>query len=576
MGKLSERIFGKKINKTRIIPITLKIVIIFGLFILASNLTSNYINLMFNRSELIDLMKNLLIKDLKDIYSFSNNQYEIYQFNTDFLSSVKNIEEKSIREFKKERSIALGIHEDGSIMFVGSKIKLFSKSELGEVRYFPDQEVLKSMNENKAKNKLEDFISFYINGEEYFGVYKYNHKWGIYILRGEEVNEFYENSRSIFKNISIIIIVLTLFCAFVGIYILRYTLRFVKYITNAIMKMNANQQLELINLDKAPNDDITFLGVSFNSLSSTINNLVNIFRKFANKDVAIKAYRDREVKLEGAQRDLTCLFSDIKSFTYMTETLGNNIITLLNLHYDKAIRKIIEREGTIGSIIGDAILSVYGIFEDSPYNKSYQAVLSAYEIQKVAEELRLRMHEVREEIVREKGALSEDEERVYKAVLIEVGVGIDGGIVFYGNIGSYERMTNTVIGDTVNSSSRLEGLTRIYKVPVICSEYIMNDILTHVQNPEFVFIELDTVKVKGKTIGKKVFWPIPKDYYNEKMQVEIESFSRGLNFYYEGKWKEAMKEFSYCSLPLAEVFRSRIKDAVVPEGWNGIWAMNEK
>jgi class 3 adenylate cyclase len=575
MGKWTENIFGKKINKTRIVPITLKIVIIFALFILASNLTSSYINLMFNRSELIDLMKNLLIKDLKDIYNFSNNQFEIYQFNNDFLGSVKSIEQKSVREFRKKRSIALGIREDGSLMFVGSNDNQFQAKE-GEIRNFSDPAVLMKMNELKAQNKLEDFITFDIHGKEYFGVYKYNQKWGIYILRGEEENEFYENSRTIFKNISIIIIILTVFCAIIGIYLLRHTLRFVNFITTAIMKMNEKQQLELINLDKAPNDDITFLGVAFNSLSSTINNLVNIFRKFANKDVAIKAYRDREVKLEGAQRDLTCLFSDIKSFTYMTETLGTNIITLLNLHYDKAIRKIIELEGTIGSIIGDAILSVYGIFEDSSQNKSYQAILSAYEIQNVAEELRFKMTEVREEIVLEKGALSESEERVYKAVLIEVGVGIDGGNVFYGNIGSYERMTNTVIGDTVNSASRLEGLTRIYKVPVICSEYIVQDIQKNVPSSNFVFVELDTVQVKGKTIGKKIFWPIQKEFYTEKLQQELQAFSQGLNFYYEGKWKEAIREFSLCSLPSAEVFINRIKDSKVPEGWNGIWAMNEK
>ncbi len=52
---------------------------------------------------------------------------------------------------------------------------------------------------------------------------------------------------------------------------------------------------------------------------------------------------------------------------------------------------------------------------------------------------------------------------------LSVGVGIDGGRIFYGNIGSFDHMTNTVIGDEVNSASRLEGLTKIYSVPVICS-----------------------------------------------------------------------------------------------------------
>ena len=126
------------------------------------------------------------------------------------------------------------------------------------------------------------------------------------------------------------------------------------------MTMVESQQLEIIDLKGAPNDDITYLGVAFNTLSSTINTLVTIFRKFVNEDIAIQAYREKEVKLEGTQRELTILFSDIKSFTFITETLGPDIIKLLNLHYDKSIREIVKYDGVIGSIIGDR-----GIFNSS-------------------------------------------------------------------------------------------------------------------------------------------------------------------------------------------------------------------
>jgi len=71
-------------------------------------------------------------------------------------------------------------------------------------------------------------------------------------------------------------------------------------------------------------------------------------------------------------------------------------------------------------------------------------------------------------------------------------------------------MTNTVIGDNVNSASRLEGLTRIYKVPVICSDFVKEDIEKNVTNHGIRFIEIDQVQVKGKTVGKRVYWPLWK------------------------------------------------------------------
>jgi len=562
-------LFGEKNNKTRIIPVSLKIVLLFSFFMIFSNLASNYINLSLNRKELVDLMKQLVIKDLKEIYSFSNNQYELYEFNRDKELSIDNIKEKALREFKNKKSILVAVQPNGEF--------LLEASHFLPLKFFEDENSLKLMNQNLSKEILEGFLTLKYNQEEYFAVYRYNPKWNSFLIRGEEINEFYGPSRIIFRQVSFLILGLTLLVLIMGVYLLRHILRFLRIITKSIIKMNASQQLELINMEGASNDDITFLGVSFNSLSSTINNLVNIFRKFANKDVAIKAYRDREVKLEGSQKELTCLFSDIKSFTNMTETLGTDIITLLNLHYDQAIREIIDHEGIIGSIIGDALLAVYGVMNETGVNKSYQAVLSAYKIQDVASHLRKRMSEKREEILSTKGSLTQQEERVYKAVLIEVGVGIDGGIVFYGNIGSNERMTNTVIGDNVNSASRLEGLTRKYKVSVICSEYIKEDIQTSVPDHDLYFIELDTVQVKGKTQGKKVFWPILKNSLTPELEKEITIFSQGLQHYYEGNWATAYREFLQCStLPMAEIFKTRTRGLKAPENWVGIWAMEEK
>ncbi|HNV47032.1 MAG TPA: adenylate/guanylate cyclase domain-containing protein [Spirochaetota bacterium] len=568
MGKLLDNLFGQKINKARVFPVTLKIIIVFTLFILVSNLSSNYINLIYNRTELIGLMRNLLTKDLKDANTFCNNQYEIFQYTKDLNEAVAGIENKGVRDFTKKKSVLLGVKPDGTLLFQGTKIKKAEK--------FADAQALKQMADNQVRTIQEGFINFRYNNEDYFGAYKHNANWSVYIVRAEELNEFYEESRNIFIRISVIILLVTLISAVVGIFLLRFILRYIPIITSGIMKMVSNQQLELIDLSKAPNDDITYLGVAFNSLSNTINNLVNIFRKFTSRDIAIKAYKERDVRLEGNQRDLAILFTDIKSFTFITETLGADIIKLLNLHYDQAIREIMRLDGVIGSIIGDALLAVFGVFEESTENKSLQAVTSAYKVQEVAESLRARMHERKEQIMKEKGALSRSESRVFKAVLLEVGVGIDGGNVFYGTIGSYERMTNTVIGDNVNAASRLEGLTRIYKVPVICSDYVRKDIVDNVSSHGIRFVELDQVMVKGKTTAKKVYWPLIESTITPAMEKNLENYSAGLKAYYNGDWKKAYLLFKKCSLPLAEEFVERTKTFKSPKNWNGVWEMKTK
>lgn len=554
-------------KRTRVVPVTFKIVISFALFILISNFVTNYVNLIFNRAELYNLMNQLLIKDLKAMYTYCNNQWSILQFDKNLEESIQSIEKKGLYELKNEKAVVLGIKPDGEMLFQASRITRYDT--------FNDGETLGKMVVNLKNGKDEGHIHFNFNGEEYFGIYKYNDKWEAFILRAEELNEFYKESRTIFRNISIMIVVITILMATIGVLLLRYLLRFIRVFTTKIREMIESQELGIMDLSKATNDDITYLGAAFNSLSSLVNNLMYIFRKFTNQDIVAKAYQEKEVRLEGQKRELTIIFSDIKSFTFITETLGTDIINLLNMYYDTAIREIVRFQGVVGSIIGDAVLAVYGVFDKPALNKSYQAVLTAYRLQEVTATLRDSMKRIRANIEAEQGVLTPEQQRMYRAVLLEIGVGIDGGEVFYGTLGSYVRMTNTVIGDNVNAASRLEGLTRIYKVPVICSGYVKDDIQTNVENHGVHFIEIDTVMVKGKTQGKKIFWPILDTDLDAYMEKQIDFYSRGLAQYYEGDWTNAKKNFDQCELEVAQIFQQRTKETC-PANWNGIWEMKSK
>lgn len=566
MSSIIDKVLGEKIKGVRVVPLVFKIVTIFAVLLLVSNFVSNYINLMLNRGELLTLMNRLLVKDLKELSIFSMNQYQIYQFNNDYQSAMNGIKESAMKELTRSKSLAMGVKPDGKVVFDASKtIKI---NELN------DQHALQLLNKAKGSKTPEGSIHFYINGSEYFGVFKYSEKWDMFLVRAEELQQFYSDSWAIFREIAYIIIGLTLVCGVLGVFLIRFMLRYVGVITKGIMEMQSNQNLSIIDLKGAPNDDITYLGVALNSTTSTVDNLMNIFRKFVTTDLAQKAYREREIRLEGSQRDLTVLFTDIRSFTYMTETLGSDVIKILNLHYDKAIHHIQVNGGIVGSIIGDALLAVFGALEGWGRNKSYEAVRSAYQVHEVAAALREEMTARREEIVKRQGALSAIEEKIYRAVLLEVGVGIDGGDVFYGTIGSNDRMTNTVIGDNVNSASRLEGLTRFYKVPVIVSSYVKDEVERDYE--DYHFMEIDQVQVKGKTEGKKIFWPLLKKSIDEDLEKNTALFNEGLKLYYEGQWPAAYKQFARCALPVAEVFRDRTRNNTSPKGWDGIWAMTTK
>lgn len=570
MGKILDSILGKKVGKTRVFKISFKIIVVFVLIIIFSNLSSNYINLILNRGELITQTKKMLSKDLRDVVNYTNNQYEIYRYNENLVESITAIEKMVTSVLPSEKSISFGIKNDGEI--------LFQSTNRAKIDGFDDETTLKELIGKKDAKTFEDSLNFSIEDEEFFGFYKYSEKWDAFIILAENYNEFYRASQSIFRTISIIIIIISLLSAYVGVIVLGRLLRYITKISNSIMEMIKQQQLGLIDLKGAPNDEITYMGMAFNSLSNSINTLLTIFRKFVSKDIAIKAYKEMQIRLDGSEQELTILFTDIKSFTYITETLGSDIIKLLNLHYSSAINEIMKYDGIIGSIIGDALLAVFGAIEDSKYNKSYASILTAYRLQYVTATLRKEMTRKKLELEANSGRFTATENKVYKAVLLNIGVGIDGGNVFYGNIGSYERMTNTVIGDNVNSASRLEGLTRIYNVPVICSEFIKKDIEENVKDHGIIFQELDLVRVKGKTIGQTIYWPIIKDFYKDGKisSADLNTFTDALHLYFDGNWAKAHKLFQKCPLPPAAEFVSRTKTGKAPDNWKGIWEMKIK
>lgn len=529
--------------------------------------TTNFITVQLFQKQIVNLTNKTLVNQLKEIYKTASNQYQVYEFNKDHDACIEALEHAAKDTFEDmPGSIALAVEPNGNMLFevICQNNKILSTNTF-------DKNTLNILNDSLAQNIQDGSVTFNTLQGQYFGVYKYHSDWNCYFIRAELREDTKRESYKVFIQVGIIIILLTVLFLAIGMIMFNKIFSNLKHITRAMYDMQQKEKLELLDLKDCSNDDITYLAACFNSLSSTIDNLLGIFKKFASKDVVQKAYEEHTIKVDGDDRELVMLFSDIKSFTFRTETLGNEIKYLLKVHYNNVIHLVHENSGVVGSIIGDAILAIFGT--NAGHNKALSSLETAWAITHITQDLRNRLTS-RRAIIEQGRKLTKVEIADFDAILIDVGVGIDGGTVFYGTIGSGEHMTSTVIGDRVNSASRLEGLTRIYKLPVIVSDYIMEEV--EKETNRYIFYEIDTVQVKGKTQGKKIYFPFDTMQDWGFTQEQFEEYSQALALYYNGNWKEAVNKFEHCGLEAANEFLSRIKGQTAPSNWSGIWTMTTK
>ncbi|MDH5680294.1 MAG: PAS domain S-box protein, partial [Spirochaetota bacterium] len=202
--------------------------------------------------------------------------------------------------------------------------------------------------------------------------------------------------------------------------------------------------------------------------------------QYVTKEVADQILKN-EVSLQGKRQKVTILFSDIRSFTSLSEkTPPEGVVELLNEYFDIMIDIIFKYEGTLDKFIGDAIMAVFGapiMHEDD----SHRALNTAIDM--------IRALNIFNEKRKANGKMP-----------IDIGIGLSAGEVLAGNIGSEKRMEYTVIGDPVNLASRLEGLTKQYPHKILLSEFVYEDV-----KEDFDLEYLDVVNVKGKDIPVKIY-----------------------------------------------------------------------
>ncbi len=266
------------------------------------------------------------------------------------------------------------------------------------------------------------------------------------------------------------------------------------------------------------------------------------------------------LKLGGEKKHLTVLFSDIRGFTTISERLSpEELVHLLNEYLTAMTNIVFKYEGLLDKYMGDAIMAVFGAplpQEDHPARACRTALEMMGELKKL----------------QKKWA---DEGRP----VFDIGIGVNSGDMVVGNMGSEMRFDYTVMGDSVNLGSRLEGINKEYRTNVIISEYTYDRV-----KEEFFCRELDSVRVKGKELPVKIYelWGETKD--SEKWDEFVKLFEDGLTRYKQGEWDEAIACFqNVLSIrtgdPPSELYIERCKKLKQnpPVGeWDGVYTMTKK
>jgi adenylate cyclase len=267
-----------------------------------------------------------------------------------------------------------------------------------------------------------------------------------------------------------------------------------------------------------------------------------------------------EFSLDGENREMTVLFSDVRGFTTISEGMDPKQLTqLMNALLTPMTRVIHKNRGTIDKYMGDAIMSFWG----APLADTEHARHALYAAMEMMDELKIMQEDFKQRGWPE----------------VNIGIGLNTGNMNVGNMGSEFRMAYTVLGDAVNLGSRLEGLTKEYGVNIIVSES------TRAEIPEFLFRELDLVRVKGKHEPVAIFEPLGhKNDVEKSVSEELRAYRKALKSFRAQSWDTAELDFFnlnrvYPDRYLYEVYLKRIsfyRENPPGEDWDGVFTHTSK
>lgn len=277
--------------------------------------------------------------------------------------------------------------------------------------------------------------------------------------------------------------------------------------------------------------------------------------------------------LGGEEREMTVLFSDVRGFTAIAETFRNDpkgLTSLMNRFLTPLTNAILAREGTIDKYMGDAIMA----FWNAPLDDSLHAADACHSSLEMLEKV---------------DALNQERERESaetntRFIPIKMGIGINTGRCLVGNMGSDLRFQYTVMGDTVNLASRLEGQTALHGVSLLIGSQTARAI-----SDQFALLQVDSILVKGKSDPEVIFTIVGRAEVAQTSEFqEFQGlWQKLLSCYRAQNWSEATEIAGQCRAlcgkfrlaDLVELYVTRIKQFEIsppPEDWDGVFVAESK
>jgi len=216
-----------------------------------------------------------------------------------------------------------------------------------------------------------------------------------------------------------------------------------------------------------------------------------------------------KLRLGGEKRELTVLFSDVRGFTSLSETLQpEELVSLLNTYLTKMTEQVFNHNGTLDKYIGDAIMAVYG----APVERADHALCAC----------RTAVDMMRELVSLQK------EWQQRKLPSLDIGIGINTGPMIVGNMGSEILFDYTVIGDSVNLGSRIEHLNKVYGTHILISEFTFDKV-----KDAFPYIrEIDVTTVRGRREPVTLYEIMLEEHYDG--MDWLERFHRAYRLFHDG------------------------------------------